>query len=146
MKYFEYKQRNKEDSLDKFVCLKPEYQDNSTLHELIRDLHFDSFPNERLYELISDLVEGIEDYKTRDDFEASDIGYCIYLNEHRRFFQECDHIIECAWLDLEDYVGELPTKQVAPYYYQARIVDSFVTLCKYRVAEWAEKEGLFSGE
>lgn len=135
--------KKREPDQKEIYILNEDSEHYESLKELVLDLHYETMPNDLVFEIVGHYLEHAEDYESREDFEECPNMECIsvYIGELRNYFKDLDHVLESAWNDLSDYVHI--DSGYSPFEYQEKCIWGYCQLVKYRVAEWCEEHGVW---
>lgn len=131
----------KERGEEEIFILNEKHERYKSLKELVFELHYGCMPNDSIFEICAHFVGNLSEYETREDFEDADLPVTVYTGEVRKLFQDMDHVLESAWNDLSDYVNI--DSGYSPYEYQEKCIWGYSRLVQYRVAQWAEENGVW---
>lgn len=131
----------KERETDCIVILNENHEAYESLKEVVFKLHYECMPNDSVFKICAHYAGNLSEYETREDFEEADLPISFYTSEQRNLFQDMDHILESSWDDLSDYVNI--DSGYSPYEYQEQCVWGYSRLVQYRIAQWAEENGVW---
>lgn len=138
--YFETKTRDN-NTVETFYTVK---EGNQALLDIIRELHFDNFPTDKVYEIAYQAMSSLEEShcETYEDSFSIESPYPIYTNEINREYFELSNVIENAWDDIKDYFYH--SDDLTPHEYNKAVLYAYYDYVTGIIREFMNDVGFWN--